>query len=61
LEESVRLGLDGGPRNLMIASSRGVTYASRDAGDFAEAARTAAARLRDHINAALAREGADWC
>ena len=61
LEESVRLGLDGGPCNLMIASSRGVTYASRDAGDFADAARAAAARLRDDINAVLAREDADWC
>ena len=57
----MRLGLDGGPRNLMIASSRGVTYASRDAGDFADAARTAATRLRDEINAVLAREDADWC
>ena len=61
LEQSVRFGLDGDRPNLMISSSRGVTYASRCAGDFAEAARAAASRLRDDINAVLAREGAEWC
>ena len=61
LEQSVKFGLDGDRRNLMISSSRGVTYASRSAGDFAEAARSAASRLRDDINAALVRNGAKWC
>ena len=61
LEQSVKFGLDGDRPNLMISSSRGVTYASRSAGDFAEAARAVASRLRDDINAVLAREGAGWC
>ena len=61
LDQSVKFGLDGDRRNLMISSSRGVTYASRSAGDFAEAARSAASRLRDDINAALVSNGAEWC
>ena len=60
LEGAVRHGLDGERRNLMIASSRGITYASRDPANFADAARDAAMRLRDDINAALDKEGAGW-
>jgi len=49
LAESVRAGLDGSGRGMLISASRGVTYASRSA-DFAEAARREAMRLRDAIN-----------
>ena len=51
LAESVRAGLDADGRGLLISASRGVTYASKS-GDFAEAARREALRLRDEINAA---------
>jgi orotidine-5'-phosphate decarboxylase len=50
LAGSVRAGLDGHGAGMLIAASRGVTYASRGA-DFAEAARREALRLRDAINA----------
>ena len=60
LEMSVRLGLDSTPFNLIISSSRSITYASKDPRSFADAARAAAVRLRDDINLILDREGRTW-
>lgn len=60
LDASLRHGLDTESPNVLISSSRGITYASREPGDFAEAARAAASKLRDEINSVLAREGRAW-
>lgn len=60
LEGSLTHGLDGGIPNLMISSSRGITYASRDPETFAAAARRAALELRDSINEVLMRRGRSW-
>ena len=60
LSGAVRFGLDSEERNVIISSSRGITYASRDGGDFAEAARRAASDLRDRINRVLEEEGRGW-
>lgn len=60
LESSVRFGVDAETPNVLVASSRGVLYASRDRRDFAEAARMAAANLRDRINRILIEEGRGW-
>jgi orotidine-5'-phosphate decarboxylase len=49
LRESVEAGLDARGSGLLVSTSRGVTYASKG-GDFAEAARREAMRLRDAIN-----------
>ena len=57
LDASLTHGLDYDSPNLLISSSRGITYASREPGNFAAAARSAAARLRDEINRVLTREG----
>jgi len=50
LEESVRAGIDARGAGMLISASRGVIYASKGA-DFADAARAAALRLRDAIEA----------
>ncbi len=50
LAAAVHAGIDARGRGMLISASRGVTYASKNA-DFAEAARRAAQRLRDEINA----------
>jgi len=50
LETSVRLSTDGRDAPALISSSRAILYAS-EGGDFAEAARKAAGRLREEINA----------
>ena len=60
LENSVRLGLDSDGFNILISSSRGIIYASRDKNDFADAARRAASDLRDRINRALTDQGRAW-
>lgn len=60
LEASLVHGLDADIPNLMISSSRGITYASRDPETFAEAARWAALELRDSINEVLVRMGRAW-
>ena len=60
LEASLVHGLDADIPNLMISSSRGITYASRDPETFAEAARRAALELRDSINEVLVRMGRAW-
>ena len=60
LEASVVHGLDADMPNLMISSSRGITYASSDRDTFAQAARLAALELRDSINDILIRRGRPW-
>ncbi len=60
LDGAVKHGMDSDGFNLLISSSRGITYASRDKSDFAEAARRAASDLRDRINNVLAQEGREW-
>ena len=59
LEDAVRWGTDGSGRLAIINSSRQVLYAS-SGNDFPTAARIEAARLREQINQALAREGNGW-
>ena len=60
LATSVRNGLDEETPNILISSSRGITYASRSAETFADAARAAAKDLRDRINRVLQTEGRPW-
>ena len=60
LASSVRNGLDEGTPNILISSSRGITYASRSPETFADAARAAAEDLRDSINRVLEAEGRSW-
>ena len=50
LEESLRAGLLADGLGVLCSSSRGIMYAS-SGDDFADAARSAATRLRDEINA----------
>ena len=59
LEASVRNGVDDNGRRVLISASRSVIYASKG-GDFAEAARAEAERLRDAVNAELERMGKPW-
>ena len=60
LEASVKAGVDENGRGLIVSSSRGVIYASRDREDFAAAARQAALELRGRIAAALEGIGKAW-
>ena len=60
LDASLTHGLDVDSPNVLISSSRGITYASREPGKFVDAARTAASNLRDAINSVLVREGREW-
>ncbi len=60
MEASMVHGLDEDRPNLMISSSRGITYASSDPDKFAQAARQAALKLRNSINEVLIRRGRAW-
>lgn len=62
LEAAVRNGLDtsGDAPNILINSSRSILYADGSAEGFADAARDAAANLREGINAALEQAGWAW-
>lgn len=60
LRASVEAGVDQKGRNLLVSSSRGVLYASSDPACFADAARSAAERLRDDINTVLEDGGHPW-
>ena len=60
LEQSIIHGLDTETPNLLISSSRGITYRSQDPFRFEDAARDAAVRLRDSINDVLSDEGRFW-
>jgi hypothetical protein len=59
MEAAVRAGVDGDGRLALVNSSRGIIYASREAG-FSEAAGEAARRLSDEINAVLEEDGLGW-
>lgn len=59
LEASVRKGVDASGRLAVINSARGIIYASSGP-DFAEAARAAASKLREGINASLDDIGLGW-
>ena len=56
LRASVSAGVDRNGRGLIVSSSRSVLYAS-SGNDFAQAARTAAERLRNEINDILQQDG----
>ena len=60
LKRSVAHGMDADVSNLIVSSSRGVLYRSRDSSRFEEAARNAAERLRKSINDALTELGRPW-
>ena len=66
LEASVKNGIDRSAdgsvvsSRILINSARGVIYADRTTEGFADGARTAAAQLRDAINAVLSQEGFRW-
>ena len=60
LEASVRSGLDSDHPNLLISSSRGITYASRRPQDFGDAAREAALSVKKRIDRVLSLEGRGW-
>jgi orotidine-5'-phosphate decarboxylase len=49
LRDAVLAGVDSGKNGIIVNASRSIIYASRDS-DYAMAARSAAAQLRDHIN-----------
>ena len=49
LQDAVKAGLDAGKAGIIVNASRSVLYASRDS-DYALAARSATAQLREHIN-----------
>ena len=60
LESSVKLGLDEKVSNIIISSSRGITYASRDEKHYADAAREAAGNLQERVNRILLEMGRGW-
>lgn len=60
LERSVIAGLDAATPNMLISSSRGITYASKDPAGFPDAARRAADELRTMINDVLTKAGRGW-
>ncbi|MDP6108234.1 MAG: orotidine-5'-phosphate decarboxylase [Candidatus Brocadiia bacterium] len=60
LERAVEAGVDGRGRNLIVAASRSVLYASRDPEGYGAAARAEAESLRGGINAVLEARGLGW-
>ena len=60
LERSVAVGVDERGRNVVVSASRGVIYAGDDPATYPQAARDAALRLRDSINAVLDDCGLGW-
>ena len=66
LEASVKNGIDlaanrpSASPGILINSARGIIYADRSVGGFAEGARSAAGKLRADINDVLAQEGWQW-
>jgi orotidine-5'-phosphate decarboxylase len=51
--EATRAGVDGNARGILINSSRGITYASKDPKEYPRYARVACESLRNEINIAL--------
>ncbi|MCH8308870.1 MAG: orotidine-5'-phosphate decarboxylase [Chloroflexi bacterium] len=60
LERSVIAGLDADNPNVLISSSRGITYASHNPADYPDAARQAANNLREKVNETLTKAGRGW-
>ena len=60
LRDSVLAGIDPDGRNLIVSSSRGITYASKEPATFERAARTAADDLRQLVNTILDEAGKPW-
>jgi orotidine-5'-phosphate decarboxylase len=64
LERTLKAGMGADGRGLVINSSRGILYASSNSesgsGDFADASRASAAKLREDINRILTTEGLGW-
>lgn len=60
LRGSVVSGLDVDNPNVLISSSRGITYASKDPATYPDAARNAASNLRNQINDVLIQEDRGW-
>lgn len=60
LRASVLGGVDASGRNLIVSSSRGITYASNKPAEFESAARDAAKNLRDVVNRMLDEAGKPW-
>lgn len=60
LEASLRAGVDGRGRGLLVSISRGIIYASKDPASFAEEARQAALGYRSRIDDVLSEEGWGW-
>jgi len=60
LRASVLGGIDGSGRNLIVSSSRGITYASNKPAEFEDAARSAADDLRKLVNGMLDEAGKPW-
>jgi orotidine-5'-phosphate decarboxylase len=60
LRASVLAGIDPAGRNLIVSSSRGVTYASKEPASFERAARAAADDLRQLVNGILDEAGKPW-
>jgi len=60
LRDSVLAGIDPAGRNLIVSSSRGITYASKEPATFERAARAAADDLRQLVNTVLDEAGKPW-
>ena len=60
LERAVQAGVDSGGRNMLVAASRSVLYASQDPATYPDAARREAESLRDRIGATLDSQGLGW-
>ena len=60
LRASVLGGVDASGRNLIVSSSRGITYASNKPAEFEDTARDAANDLRQRINGILDEAGKPW-
>ena len=60
LRASVLAGVDTSGRNLLVASSRNILYASQEPANFETAARTAANNLRQQINQILNEMNKPW-
>ncbi len=61
LAAAVRAGVDENGRNVIIAASRSVSYASKDPAGFADAARRVVLDMNERVSAVLAEEGRGWC
>ena len=61
LAAAVRAGVDERGRNVIIAASRSVSYASKDPADYADAARRVVLDMNEQVSAVLEGERKGWC